>query len=422
MPTQKLASGLRVITKNLPGTAALTCLVLAGAGGRYETPARRGLSHFLEHMFFKGGQKYPTARAIAETIDAVGGEFNAFTGKEYSGYYIKVPQQKTALALAVLGDLLVNPTFPPAEIEKERGVILEEYNLYQDTPIYQVGWDFENLLFGEQPLGWDQIGTKENIQKFQQTDFQQYKKELYQPPNLIISLAGALPPADTLQTELAKNFPFPAGAPAFQFDPVQAYQPALPVKIRVKKTEQAHLVLGALGKPAESPDFWTQKLLAVILGGNMSSRMFLNIREKLGLCYQIRTQTDDYLDTGVLSTFAGVTLSKITEAITAIKNEYLQLIATGVTTAELQRAQEFLKGKLTLQLEDSEEYANFLGKQYLLYKEQFDLPAINQKIAAVTPQAIQNLAREILTPAKLRLSIIGPFAGRETEFAQLLKN
>ena len=416
-----LNSSLPVITKNLPGTAAFTCLVLAGAGGRYETAQQRGLSHFLEHMFFKGSQKFPSARSIAETIDAVGGEFNAFTGKEYSGYYIKVQAPKAELALNVLGDLLLHPTFPPPEIERERGVILEEYNLYQDTPMYQVGWDFENLLYGEQPLGWDQIGTKENIQRFQQKDFQEYKTALYQPDNLILALAGALPPTATLQNYLTKYFAFPNGQKLFNFAPLKAYQPQLPVKIRSKKTEQAHLVLGALGKPAEDPQFWIQKLLAIILGGNMSSRMFLNVREKLGLCYQIQTQTDDYLDTGAVSTIAGVTLSKITQAIQAICHEYTELMSQGVTSAELKRAQEFLKGKLTLQLEDSEAYANFLGKQALLYKHQYSVAEICQKIDTVTPSQIQTLAQEIFAPANLRLSVIGHFADKEEEFARLLR-
>lgn len=420
MESTTLPNGLKIVTQKLTGTAAITCLVLAGAGSRYETRERNGLSHFLEHMFFKGGAKFKNTKEVSEAIDAIGGEFNAFTGKEYAGYFVKVAAEHADVAYDVLSDMLVSPKFPAEEIEKERGVILEEYNMYQDTPMYQVGWDFERLLFGDQPMGWDQIGTRENIASFQRDDFVKYKNELYQPGNLVIAVAGNCDHA-TVVAKVEQFFQFGNGQKAFDWKPLEDFEPSSPVTIQNKKTEQGHLVLGVKGVAAENEKHWTQKILAIILGGNMSSRMFLNIREAKGLCYYIRTSTDDYQDVGVVSTSAGVDLKRLPLAISAIRAEYEKLVSEGVSAEELSRAKEFLKGKLTLRLEDSEEYAHLLGKQFLLYSEQNEIEEIFAKIDSVSTENIQALAKEIFVPGNLRLAAIGPFEGREEELAKLLK-
>ncbi len=420
MQITKLKSGLRVITHSLAGTEAATVLVLAGAGSRYETAKRNGLSHFLEHMFFKGGKKYKNTKEVSEAIDSVGGDFNAFTGKEYAGYYVKVRAEHTDTAYAVLSDMLVSATFPTEEIEKERGVILEEYNMYLDTPMYQVGWDFERLLFGDQPMGWDQIGTRETIKSFQRAEFVKYKSELYQPENLVIAVAGKCE-HDEVVKQVEKYFQFENGKKAFDWQAVRPYTSDSPVIIQDKKTEQGHIVIGVSGVAAEDPQHWTQRLLAVILGGNMSSRMFLNVREAKGLCYYIRTATDDYSDIGVLSTNAGVDVKRLPQAVSAIVEEYRQVAESGTNAEELNRAKEYLKGKMTLRLEDSEEYAHLLGKQHLLYTEQLTPEQIFAKIDAVTEASIQKLAKQIFVSDQLRLAAIGPFGGREEELAKLLK-
>ncbi|MFH0776620.1 MAG: pitrilysin family protein [Patescibacteria group bacterium] len=420
MELTKLPNGLKIVTQTLPGTEAITCLVLAGAGSRYETRGRNGLSHFLEHMFFKGGEKFRNTKAVSEAIDSIGGEFNAFTGKEYAGYFVKVAANHADTAFDVLSDMLVNAKFPAEEIEKERGVILEEYNMYLDTPMYQVGWDFERLLFGDQPMGWDQIGTRENILKFQRDDFVNYKNELYQPGNLIIAVAGKCEHKEIVG-KVEKFFQFQNGKKAFDWQALENFEPQSPVKIQNKKTEQGHLVLGVRGVAAEDPQHWAQRILAIILGGNMSSRMFLNVREAQGLCYYIRTNTDDYTDAGVVSTSAGVDLKRLPKAVSAIRAEYEKIAAEKVGADELKRAQEFLKGKLTLRLEDSEEYAHLIGKQFLLYKKQDSLEEIFAKIDAVNAEQIQKLAQQIFVPGKFRLAAIGPFEGREEELSVLLK-
>ena len=415
-----LPSGLKITTKSLSGTEAITCLVLVGAGSRYESKERSGLSHFLEHMFFKGGEKYRNTKEVSEAIDSIGGEFNAFTGKEYAGYYVKVSSKHADTAYDVLSDMLVSATFPAKEIEKERGVILEEYNMYQDTPMYQVGWDFEHLLFGDQPMGRDQLGPPENIKSFQREDFVKYKHELYQPDNIVVAVAGKCDHTEVVK-KIESFFKFQNGSRALDWKPLKEFTPSSPIKIQNKKTEQGHLVLGVSAARAEDPLHWTQRLLAIILGGNMSSRMFLNVREKKGLCYYIRTNTDDYTDAGIVSTTAGVDLKRLPDAIKAIRAEYEKLASEGTDEKELNRAKEFLKGKLTLRLEDSEEYAHLIGKQHLLYSQQLPLEEIFQKIDAADPEQIQNLAQEIFEPKNLRLACIGPFGGRKEELEKLLK-
>jgi len=419
MQLTTLPSGLKIVTETLPGTEAITCLVLAGAGSRYETKERNGLSHFLEHMFFKGGEKFKNTKEVSEAIDSIGGEFNAFTGKEYAGYFVKVAAQHADIAYDVLSDMLVSAKFPAEEIEKERGVILEEYNMYQDTPMYQVGWDFERLLFGDQPMGWDQIGSKENIKNFQRDDFVDYKNELYQPNNLVIAVAGKCEHKEVVEA-VKKFFKFENGKKKFEWKGLEDFEVKKRVSIQNKKTEQGHLVLGVRGVEAENEQHWTQRLSAIALGGNMSSRMFLNVREAKGLCYYIRTNTDDYKDAGVVSTSAGVDLKRLPLAVTAIREEYEKLASAGVSEEELKHAKEFLKGKLTLRLEDSEEYAHLLGKQHLLYEKQLTLEEIFGKIDAVTTKDIQALAKEIFKPENLRLAAIGPFGGREGELEKLL--
>lgn len=412
---QKLSSGLPVITAPTDGTAAVTVLVFAGAGSRYEVQGNRGISHFLEHMFFKGGKKYKTSAAVSMAIDGVGGDFNAFTGKEYAGYYVKVDSSHAELACDVLGDMLLHATFPQDEIEKERGVIIEEYRMYQDTPMYQAGWDFETLVYGDQPLGWDTIGTEEVIRSVNQADFQKHKEELYTPDNLVIAFAGNIT-EDKAMKLAEKYFGGISGTKAKEFTRVEA-STGKRVALTNKQTEQAHLVLGVEAVSALDPDHFAQKLLAIILGGSMSSRMFLNIREARGLCYYISTSTDNYLDTGLLSTRAGVDQTRLHEAISAIRHEYDVCAKDGVTEEELTRAKQFLQGKVTLSMEDSEERAHFFGKQQLLYPETRDLPEYFQKIQAVTTDQVNGLAKKLLQKDRFRLVVIGKEKGE----AELLK-
>lgn len=398
-------SGLPVLTAPSDGTASVTAMVFAGAGSRYEQEHERGISHFLEHMFFKGGKKYQNTKEVSMAIDAVGGEFNAFTGKEYAGYYVKVAAEHIDLGCDVLGDMLCHASFPQEEIEKERGVIIEEDRMYQDTPMYRAGWDFEELMFGNHPLGWDTIGTHQVIKSVQQADFQAHKDRLYTPDNLVITFAGKIDENQAVDLS-SQYFSGMTGKKERQFVPLEQYG-SDKVYLRTKKTEQSHLVIGVPGVSSQDEKHFVHKLLAIILGGNMSSRMFLNIREAKGMCYYIDTDVDSYLDAGALSTRAGIDQSRLEEAIKLIINEYDKVVQAGIEPEELERAKSYLKGRIILSLEDTEELAHFYGKQHLLYPQVRDIPEYIQLIDAVTTEEVDALARQLLAHENLRLSVIG---------------
>lgn len=415
----KLSNGLRVITKSLEKTQAITVLILVGAGSRYETKKINGLSHFLEHMFFKGAKKYKNTKEVSEAIDGVGGEFNAFTGKEYVGYYVKVASKHADVALDVLSDMLLYSKFDPEEIERERGVIMEEYNMYQDTPMQQIGWDYERLIYGDQPMGWDQVGTKETIYSLQREDFVEYQSKLYSPDNIVVSVAGNLEHEDMVK-RIEDLFPMEERKKSFEAPPVEAMKREKFIYLRNKKTEQGHVMVGFPGYNERHPDHYALKMLTIVLGGNMSSRMFLSIRERQGLAYYISTSSDDYTDTGTVSTNAGVSVDRIDDAITAIMKEYREVVDNPVSNEELTKAKEFLKGKLVLKLEDSEEYAHLLAKYQVLYDDVLTPEMIYEQVDKVTPEDVQRVAKDLFDPEKLYLAVIGPYDNEE-RFAKLLK-
>ncbi len=412
-----LKSGLRVLTAPVDGTESVTVLVFCGAGSRYETNSERGISHFLEHMFFKGGKKYINTQQVSAAIEGVGGDFNAFTGKEYAGYYVKVAHPQTELACDVLSDMLLHASFPPEEIDKERGVIIEEKRMYEDTPMYRAGWDFEEMMLGDCPLGWDTIGTEEVINAVQQKDFQRHKDELYTPDNTVITFSGHIT-RDQALAFAEKFFGTLSGAKAKTYPAFTSFDPKR-VLLRQKETEQAHLVLGMPGVSSQHPDHFALKLLGIILGGNMSSRMFLRIREARGMCYYISTDVDSYMDAGIISTRAGIDQSRVGEAVKAIRHEYEVCAKDGVEPDELQRAKDYLKGRITLSLEDSEERANFLGKQALLYPQIRDTAEYFACIDGVTKDHVDGVAKRLLKTEELRLVVLGK-GGDQKEMEKLL--
>ncbi len=418
---KKFENGLRLITASSEATKAITLLILVGAGSRYETEKERGIAHFQEHMFFKGAKKYENARQVSEAIDGVGGDFNAFTGKEYVGYYVKVASEKKEFAFDVLSDMLLHSKFEQEEIEKERGVILEEKNMYEDMPIYKIGWDFEELMFGNHPMAKDQIGTDELIKGVQSEDFKEYKRKLYTPENIVIIASGNISSDESAQlTESYFNFENSTKskeAIPFSWDNTETGN----IHIRNKQTEQAHLVMGYPGLDYSDADKYAESILAILLGGNMSSRMFLNVREAKGLCYSISSSSDRYTDCGIFSTRAGVSISGIYDAIEAIKEEYEKITKEKPTDEEVERAKNFLKGKITLRMEDSEEVASFLGTQSLL---QNDIKTIDEYFAAiekVTADEVFAVAQRLFIKEKLSMALIGPFAGDEEKLKEVLK-
>lgn len=404
--SKKLKNGLTIQAIEMSGTNVITSLILVGAGSRYEDKNVNGIAHFLEHMFFKGGEKYETHKEVSASIDGLGAEFNAFTDKEVVGYYVKSAKQHLDKSLDVLSDMLIKARFPKEELEKERGVVLEEIAMYLDLPMHQIGDDFKSLLFGDQPIGRNILGAPENIKSVTQKDFFDYKNALYVPENIVITLAGAVTEKDISKVE--QYFHFGDEKQTITASPFDEEFSTKKYSVREKQTEQYHISFGVLGLSSEDKRYPAEQVLSTILGGNMSSRMFLNIREDKGLCYSIRTSSVGFDDTGLLTTRAGVKLSKVLDAIEAIRDEYNKITENGITEKELLNAKAFLLGRTDLKIEDTEEVAYYYGENMLLHKKQESVEKLKQKIEVVTKDEVNELAKELLQPERYRFAGIGP--------------
>ncbi len=413
-----LKNGLRIITVPVKGTKTVTVLVLVGTGPKYETREINGLSHFLEHMFFKGTSKRPNTLAIAETLDRVGGAYNAFTSNEFTGYWAKVGASYTDLALDWVADIFLNSQLKTEEIERERGVIMEELNMYLDTPMAYVTNLWTGVLYGDQPAGWRTIGTKEVIKNLKRPQFIKYLKEHYSSYNTIVVVAGQLSHPSTI-AKVKKYFKPINSRPAKDKMPVKERQAKPAALIHFKKTDQTHLCLGVRGYDIFHPDKYALGLLGIILGGNMSSRLWISVRERQGLAYYVRTGIDTATDTGFLVTQAGVDNQRVEKAILSILKEYEKITRQKITSAELKKAKDYTKGTVLLEMESSDAQASFVGFQELLTNEILTLEEKFAKIEAVTIDDIQRVARDIFRPAKLNLALIGPFKNK-AEFEKIL--
>ncbi|PJA49756.1 hypothetical protein CO169_01185 [Candidatus Shapirobacteria bacterium CG_4_9_14_3_um_filter_39_13] len=374
----------------------------------------------MEHMLFKGTKKRPTTLDISSTLDSIGAEFSGGTEKEWTIYYVKANTAHQNLAFDILADMVLNSKLEEEEIERERGVIIEELNMYEDTPIQKISEVFESLLYSPTPLSWYVGGLKENIRAIKRDDFLEYQKRLYFASNMVIVKAGKVDEKEALSlTE--KYFG------KLKFQEKEKFQPAIylkqkapRVRLRSKKTNQSHFCLGFRGYPNSHPDHYVLSVLAIILGGSMSSRMFIQVRERRGLAYYIQTSKDFYLDTGYLVTQAGVDVNKIDEAIKVILNEYWQIVEKKVDLKELNKAKEFLKGRLILALEHSDAVAEKYALQALLEKKIKDPQEIIETVDKITSEDIQRVAKDIFAPEKLNLAIIGPYNDEE-RFLKLLR-
>jgi predicted Zn-dependent peptidase len=405
-----LKNGLRIITVPQKGTQAVTVLVLVGTGSKYEKKEISGISHFLEHMYFKGTRKRPSALAVSETLDKIGGIYNAFTSEEFTGYFAKVSAEKTDLALDWVSDIYLNSLLPKKEVEKERGVIIEELNMYFDTPMIYIGELWKTLLYGDQPAGWDIVGSRESVAKISQKQLLDYMNSQYVASNTIVCAAGKIS-ASQMVNKIKDCF---SGIKATRPTPkslVVEKQKKPEVLLFQKKTDQAHLALGVRTFNLFHPQRYALELLAVILGGMMSSRLFSEVREKLGIAYYIKTNVDLDSDTGYLVTQAGVDNRKVDLAIATVLKEILR--------AELKKAKDHIKGKMVLLLEASDARASFYAGQELLEGRTFSPQEIFKKIDKVTPNDILKVAGEVFQPKKLNLALIGPFKEKE-KFKKLL--
>jgi len=404
-----LNNGIRVVLAPLKEIQSVTILVLFKVGSRYEEKRLSGVSHFIEHLFFKGTKKRPAPLLLSKELDGLGAEYNAFTAKDHTGYYIKVNREKLEAAMELISDMLHNSLFDPAEIAKERGVIIEEINMFEDNPIMYIEDLFEQICFSGSSLGEIISGPKENIRKITRAEIIRYKEKFYQPGNLVLGIAGAINP-DKLKKSIEKYFVFDKfrkKPSAFtKFTQVQQ-RPRL--KLKYKDSEQVQVGLGFLALKNIDPDLMTLYLLSIIIGGNMSSRLFVKIREENGLAYYIKAMVNTYEDTGNLYIQAGLDKRRILEALKYIKAELRSIVNDGVSSEELQRAKEYLKGKLVLRFEESHNLIQWLGEQLLLTKKIETLAEKIEKINQVKLNDIQRVAKKIINFSKLNLAIIGPF-------------
>jgi len=405
----------------MPGMRSASISLFFTVGSRYESNAIAGISHFIEHMLFKGSQKYPSARHISEAIEGVGGIFNASTGKELTNYTARVPGEHLLAVLDVLADMVRYPLFDPLEIEKERSVIIEELSSTRDDPQEWVSLLIDEAIWPKLPLGRDDAGFVETVAKIQRKQMLEYLDENYRPNSLIISIAGNIDPAEV---STAVECLFGEWHPHERKSWTECQPPtdALPVILVEKETEQVNLCLGTLGIAYSSPDYYTLTLLNAILGDGMSSRLFQTVREEQGLAYDIGSYFNSYAETGNFVVSAGVDPSQVEPAIQAIMHELTHICETLVPVEELDRIKSYIRGSLVLGLEGTHQVASWLGGQESLRGKIFDLNEIVAKVEAVTPGDIQRVAQTCFAPQWRRLALIGPCEPTQAElFGKLLK-
>jgi len=400
-----LSNKIPLISVPIKGAPTATALVIIKAGSKYETRENNGLSHFLEHMFFKGTEKRPNTLALSSELDSLGGEYNAFTAKEFTGYWVKVAAPKLPLALDIISDMLLDSKIEAEEIEREKGVIIEELNMYEDNPLMHVEDVFEACLYGDTPAGWETIGTKKNIAGFKRADFLKYLESQYGAKSMYIVLVGGI--KSDIKKEAAKLFSkFKANK--WQDKPaVKEAQKTPQLKVSYKKTDQTNLSLGVRAFPIGHPDEFKVKLLSIILGGSMSSRLFINLRERNGLAYYVRTMNETYSDSGYLTTQAGVPVAKVEAAIKIILAEYKKLTTELIGAKELKRAKDLLQGKSLLQMEATDNLATWYARQAILRRKIMTPGEFLKKINKVTASELRTVAQKIFVDNGLNLAIIG---------------
>ncbi len=418
-----LKNGSRVVLMPMQETKALTVQVLLNVGSRHETRKMNGGSHFLEHMMFKGTERRPNTQIISRTLDAIGAEYNAFTSKDNTGYYIKAGAEHAELLFDMLSDMLYHSVFDPKEFERERTVIIEEIHMYEDNPIMFVEELLEQELFAGSTLGWRISGARADIEKMKLTDVAAYRKLHYRPSGIVIAIAGKLP--ENARELIEKYFaeqkePASRRPKPYVAFPVARMRKGPKAVLHYKDTEQVQCMLGFPGYGYGDARLPAQTLLAVILGGNMSSRLFIQVRERRGLAYMVRAGVSPYQDVGAFTVQSGLRKDKVDQAVRVILSELKKMKTTPVGAEELTRAQEFIKGKITLSLEESNEVADFYGRQELFLHKMESPEEKVAKIMAVTAKEVQQAAKDIFRQDRMRLAVIGPFPDAK-RFQKLLK-
>ena len=407
-----LENGLRVILVNQPQSLTTTVLVLVEAGSKYESKKNNGISHFFEHMCFKGTKKRPNPIDISFDLDGLGAIYNAFTGMEYTGYFAKALPKHSDKILEIISDLYLNPVFDQKEIDKERGVIIEEINMYEDLPMRKIQELFTSLLYGDQPAGWDIAGRKEVIQKLNRGDFLDYRSKHYLASSTIIVVAGDFDKKKIVES-IRQNFVFFQNGKKKEKIKTREIQKKPAILLKHKGSDQTHLVLGVRAYDIFDKRRHALQLLADVLGGGMSSRLFQKIRGELGAAYYVRAETDLFTDHGYLAVSAGIDNSKLKQVTEAVLEEFKRMSEKETETKELQRVKNHLIGNLIVHQETSDELAGFYGGQEILTRKIIMPIELIKKVQEVKAEEIRSVAKDIFRNQKLNLAVIGPLEAKE---------
>lgn len=413
-----LENGLRIVLVSLPQTLASTVLVLTETGSLYEKKEINGVSHFLEHLCFKGTKNRPHSIDISSELDSLGAEYNAFTGYETTGYFAKAQNKNLHKILDLIGDLYLNPVLDPQEIEKEKGVIIEEINMYEDLPNRRVQDLFLELLYGDQPAGWSVAGTKEVIRRVRREEIWDYRSRHYLANSTLVVVAGIFDEVKIIE-EIKKVFDKIKAGQKLKSPATKESQEKPALLLKSKDTDQTHLILGARAFGLFDRRRYPLEVMAHLLGGSMSSRLFQSVREVLGAAYYVHCSADLLSNHGYLAVSAGVDHLKLELVIKAILEEFSKLKEKNVPSAELKRAKDHLIGKLFLGLEGSDEWAGFYGGQEILERNLKTPEEVVEEIQEVNAGEIRAVAKDIFENPKLNLALIGP-AEKPTPFEKIL--
>ncbi len=414
-----LENGLRIVSQAMPGTRSVAVSVYVGAGSRYEKDPEAGISHLLEHLLFKGTKKRPTAQEISELIDGVGGVMNAGTDRELTVYYAKVARPHFDRAADVLTDMIRNPIIANVELEKERKVVIEELSSIGDSPAQLVDVLLDATMWPDQPLGRDVAGTEDSVNALERKGTVDYMRRQYVPNNIVIAVAGAIEHSEVVDTISASLGDWKRGKPSKWFAAKDG-QTSARAAVQYKQTEQAHIEIAARAFSSQDPDRFALDLISVILGEGMSSRLFMELREKRALCYDVHSYASHYLDTGSFAVYAGVDPKKALESTQALVEELAKLRADGVSEEELHKAKELSKGRLLLRMEDTRSVSGWLGGQEILNGSIKTPDEVVALVEAVTLADMKRVAQRVLDENQLTLAIVGPFRS-DKKFIPLLK-
>ncbi len=404
----QLKGGARMLTATLPDRASASLVLMFAVGSRFEHDRIGGISHFIEHLFFKGTRRRPSAKDIAEAIEGVGGVMNASTDKELTVYWTRVPADRLELAIDVLCDIVSESQLAPDEVDRERMVILEELKMYQDQPQDYVHSLYEQIMWPGHPLGRDIIGTLESVSQTSRDDLVGYIRDHYQLTNLVIGLSGGIDPEAAAQM-MENHLTLPAAGPnGAGYTPAPAPLERAAVLLHPKKTEQAHICLGTRGVSYLDPDRYALDLINTVLGEGMSSRLFLEIRERRGLAYDVHSYTSKHSDGGYFAVYLGVDPKKAEESVDAVQSELRKMVEHEVPADELTKAKEFTKGRLRLGLESTNALASWLCQQELLTGKTKTVEEVVQIVDSLTAADLKRVAGRVLD-APTQLAIIGPF-------------